>query len=155
MQRSDWKDHPSLPYLLAVSIFLCSRAVVALGLLFSLQHMQIATDVWSVTSYNELRREGLDVEREDGFPSTDVDLLSIMDRLHFLTPVGFYYKAFLGKHTFPWFERLIRGFRSDADHLVKTISNGLATRRYEEVKDAAHALKGGAGSVTETASELI
>ena len=47
MQRSDWKDHPALPYLLAVSIFLCSRAVVALGLLFSQQHMQIATDVWS------------------------------------------------------------------------------------------------------------
>ena len=47
-------------------------------------------------------------------------------------------------------ERLIRGFRSDAEHLVKTISNGLATRRYEDVRDAAHALKGGAGSVGAT-----
>jgi two-component system, sensor histidine kinase RpfC len=47
-------------------------------------------------------------------------------------------------------ERLIRGFRSDANHLVKTISDGLATRRYEDVKDAAHALKGGAGSVGAT-----
>jgi two-component system, sensor histidine kinase RpfC len=47
-------------------------------------------------------------------------------------------------------ERLIRGFRSDTEHLVKTISDGLATRRYGEVKDAAHALKGGAGSVGAT-----
>ncbi len=44
-------------------------------------------------------------------------------------------------------ERLIRGFRSDAERLVKTIGDALAARRYEEVKDAAHALKGGAGSV--------
>jgi len=47
-------------------------------------------------------------------------------------------------------ERLIRGFRSDTDHLVKTITGGLAARRYEDVKDAAHALKGGAGSVGAT-----
>ena len=47
-------------------------------------------------------------------------------------------------------ERLLRGFRSDTEHLVKTISDGLAARRYEDVKDAAHALKGGAGSVGAT-----
>ena len=47
-------------------------------------------------------------------------------------------------------ERLIRGFRSDTDHLVKTITDGLAARRYEDVRDAAHALKGGAGSVGAT-----
>jgi len=47
-------------------------------------------------------------------------------------------------------ERLIRGFRSDTEHLVKTISNGLATRHYEDIRDAAHALKGGAGSVGAT-----
>ncbi|MEP7182254.1 MAG: ATP-binding protein [Betaproteobacteria bacterium] len=47
-------------------------------------------------------------------------------------------------------ERLVRGFRSDTERLVKTISNGLASRRYDEVKDAAHALKGGAGSVGAT-----
>jgi len=35
------------PYLWAVAIFLCSRAVVALGLLFSQKYMPIATDVWS------------------------------------------------------------------------------------------------------------
>ena len=47
-------------------------------------------------------------------------------------------------------ERLVRGFRSDAERLVKTINDALAARRYEEVKDAAHALKGGAGSVGAT-----
>lgn len=47
-------------------------------------------------------------------------------------------------------ERLIRGFRSDAERLVSEISSALAARKYEEVKDAAHALKGGAGSVGAT-----
>ncbi len=50
-------------------------------------------------------------------------------------------------------ERLVRGFHSDIDRLVKAISDALAGRRYEEVKDAAHALKGGAGSVG--ASQLV
>jgi two-component system sensor histidine kinase RpfC len=47
-------------------------------------------------------------------------------------------------------ERLIRGFKSDASRLVKSIGDGIAARRYEDVKDAAHALKGGAGSVGAT-----
>jgi two-component system sensor histidine kinase RpfC len=47
-------------------------------------------------------------------------------------------------------ERLLNGFRSDVQRLVKSISDGLAARRYEDVKDAAHALKGGAGSVGAT-----
>ena len=47
-------------------------------------------------------------------------------------------------------ERLLNGFRSDVQRLVKAISDALATRRYEDVKDAAHALKGGAGSVGAT-----
>ena len=50
-------------------------------------------------------------------------------------------------------ERLTRGFHSDTERLVKSISDALAARRYEEVKDAAHALKGGAGSVG--ASQLV
>ena len=41
------KDPSWLPYCWAISIFLCSRAVVALGLLFSQKYMPIATDVWS------------------------------------------------------------------------------------------------------------
>ena len=44
-------------------------------------------------------------------------------------------------------ERLLTGFRSDTERLVKAIGDALATRNYEDVKDAAHALKGGAGSV--------
>jgi two-component system sensor histidine kinase RpfC len=47
-------------------------------------------------------------------------------------------------------ERLLRGFRSDAERLVKEIGDALASRRYQDVKDAAHALKGGAGSVGAT-----
>jgi len=47
-------------------------------------------------------------------------------------------------------ERLVRGFRSDAERLVATIVDALSTKRYEEVKDAAHALKGGAGSIGAT-----
>jgi hypothetical protein len=35
------------PYLWAIAIFLCSRAVVALGLVFSQKYLPIATDVWS------------------------------------------------------------------------------------------------------------
>jgi len=47
-------------------------------------------------------------------------------------------------------ERLVRGFRSDSERLVKSMSDALAARRYEEVKETAHALKGGAGSVGAT-----
>jgi two-component system, sensor histidine kinase RpfC len=50
-------------------------------------------------------------------------------------------------------ERLVRGFRSDAERLVASISDALAARRYQDVKDAAHALKGGAGSIG--ASQLV
>ena len=49
--------------------------------------------------------------------------------------------------------RLIDGFHSDADRLVDEIVNAIAGRRYELVKDAAHALKGGAASVG--ASQLV
>ena len=47
-------------------------------------------------------------------------------------------------------ERLIRGFRSDCERLVTQLLDGLAQRKYEAVKDAAHALRGGAGSVGAT-----
>lgn len=47
-------------------------------------------------------------------------------------------------------ERLLRGFHTDTQRLLQTISDALAARRYEDVKDAAHALKGGAGSVGAT-----
>jgi two-component system sensor histidine kinase RpfC len=47
-------------------------------------------------------------------------------------------------------ERLVRGFRSDSERLIKAMSDSLAARRYEDVKEIAHALKGGAGSVGAT-----
>ena len=47
-------------------------------------------------------------------------------------------------------ERLIRGFRTDCERLVAQLLDGLAQRKYEAVKDSAHALRGGAGSVGAT-----
>ena len=47
-------------------------------------------------------------------------------------------------------ERLLRGFRGDTERLATQIADALAKRRYELVKDAAHALKGGAASVGAT-----
>ena len=47
-------------------------------------------------------------------------------------------------------ERLLRGFRGDCEKIVRQIVDDLALRRYESAKDAAHALKGGAGGVGAT-----
>ena len=47
MRYPNWKDHSCLPYFWAILIFLCSRVVVALGLVFSQKYLPIATDVWS------------------------------------------------------------------------------------------------------------
>jgi two-component system sensor histidine kinase RpfC len=44
-------------------------------------------------------------------------------------------------------ERLMDGFRSDCTRLQIEITEALMKRQYEALKDAAHALKGGAGSV--------
>ena len=54
-------------------------------------------------------RAGVQVERDDGWPSTEFDLLSVTDRLHGLMPVGFYYKTFI-RPRFAWelAERVIR-----------------------------------------------
>jgi two-component system sensor histidine kinase RpfC len=47
-------------------------------------------------------------------------------------------------------ERLLRGFRGDTERLAAQIAEALLQRKYELVKDAAHALKGGAASVGAT-----
>jgi two-component system sensor histidine kinase RpfC len=47
-------------------------------------------------------------------------------------------------------ERLLRGFRGDTERLQKQILDALLQRKYEQVKDAAHALKGGSASVGAT-----
>ncbi len=40
-------------------------------------------------------RDGMRVRREGGWPSVERDVLSVLDRLHALLPVGFYYKTFI------------------------------------------------------------
>jgi HPt (histidine-containing phosphotransfer) domain-containing protein len=47
-------------------------------------------------------------------------------------------------------DRLLRGFRGDTERIVGEIVDAIAHRKYETVKDAAHALKGGAASVGAT-----
>jgi two-component system sensor histidine kinase RpfC len=47
-------------------------------------------------------------------------------------------------------KRLIDGFHSDAERLVRDITSALTERKYEAVRDLAHALKGGAASVGAT-----
>jgi sarcosine oxidase, subunit alpha len=58
---------------------------------------------------------GQQVRRQGGWPSTDHDLFGIFDRLHFLMPVGFYYKALLRpKWLWPRLEPFIRRVASKA-----------------------------------------
>jgi hypothetical protein len=47
MRSSIRKDQPFLPYFWAISIFLCSRVVVALGLVFSKKYLPITPADWS------------------------------------------------------------------------------------------------------------
>jgi sarcosine oxidase subunit alpha len=54
-------------------------------------------------------RDGIEVVREGGWPSTDRDVLSVNDKLRLLLPVGFYHKTFIHPR-FAWgvAERVIR-----------------------------------------------
>ncbi|MBS0319281.1 MAG: response regulator [Proteobacteria bacterium] len=47
-------------------------------------------------------------------------------------------------------DRLLEGFLADATRLTAQISEALAQRKYDAIRDAAHALKGGAASVGAT-----
>jgi len=82
------------------------------------------------------------IRREERAPLTVVDIPPIDPLV--LLELG----NFSSDPTFV--ERLLRGFRSDCDRLIAQLEEGLAKRKYEAVKDAAHALKGGAGSVGAT-----
>jgi sarcosine oxidase subunit alpha len=54
-------------------------------------------------------RDGMRVSRGGGWPSVDRDALAVMDRLHWATPVGFYYKVFSRpRWLWPLAERAIR-----------------------------------------------
>jgi len=53
--------------------------------------------------------DGMRVERETGWPTTERDVLAINDRLHRVMPVGFYYKVFARpRWLWPIAERVIR-----------------------------------------------
>lgn len=47
MQGPSWKDSSWIPYCWVIFIFACSRAVVALGLVFSHKYLPIYPEVWS------------------------------------------------------------------------------------------------------------
>jgi hypothetical protein len=47
MRHPNWKDRSYPPYLWAILIFLCSRVVVALGLVFSQKYLPSAIERWS------------------------------------------------------------------------------------------------------------
>ncbi|MEX0991824.1 MAG: 2Fe-2S iron-sulfur cluster-binding protein [Actinomycetota bacterium] len=52
---------------------------------------------------------GMVVEREDGWPSTDHDLMRLTEAAHPLMPVGFYYKTFIHpRFAWPVAEKIIR-----------------------------------------------
>jgi sarcosine oxidase subunit alpha len=54
-------------------------------------------------------RAGQSVRREVGWPSAERDLLAIADRLHWLLPVGFYYKTLVRpRWLWPRVERIVR-----------------------------------------------
>ncbi len=56
-------------------------------------------------------REGQRVEPQHAWPSLEWDALAILDRLHFLFPVGFYYKTFIHpRRLWPAYERVLRWF---------------------------------------------
>src|SRR5690606_24445990 len=57
-----------------------------------------------------LAREGLTFSAVNTHGGVANDRGAIMGLLARFLPVGFYYKAFLGKRTFSWFERRIRNF---------------------------------------------
>jgi sarcosine oxidase subunit alpha len=59
-------------------------------------------------------RPGLRVRREGGLPSVERDVLAVLDRMHWLLPVGFYYKTLLRPRwawplAEPWIRRVAGG----------------------------------------------
>jgi sarcosine oxidase, subunit alpha len=57
-----------------------------------------------------LARDGLSFQAVNTRGGVAHDRASAMGLLSRFLPVGFYYKAFIGQRSFPWFERLIRSF---------------------------------------------
>ena len=57
--------------------------------------LMMVDGVPNVRSCTETVREGMRVRHQNARPSLDHDLLSVLDRLSFLMPVGFYYKTLI------------------------------------------------------------
>ena len=77
-----------------------------------------------------LARNGLDFAAVNTRGGVVDDRASAMGMLSRFLPVGFYYKAFLGQRSFPWFERLIRSF-SGLGRVHFDAPGELRQRRYQ------------------------
>jgi sarcosine oxidase subunit alpha len=72
----------------------------------------VAVDgVPSVRACIEPVREGQRVQGQHAWPSVEHDALAVLDKLHALFPVGFYYKTFIHpRRLWPTYERVLRAF---------------------------------------------
>ena len=77
-----------------------------------------------------LARDGLDFAAVNTRGGVARDRAAAMGLLARFLPVGFYYKAFIGRRSFPWFERLIRGF-SGLGRVHFDAPGALRERRYQ------------------------
>jgi sarcosine oxidase subunit alpha len=65
----------------------------------------------NVRACTEPLRSGQVVTSQHAWPSVEHDALALLDRLHFLFPVGFYYKTFIHpRRLWPLYERVLRSF---------------------------------------------
>ena len=63
----------------------------------------------NVRACTEPLRDGQRVAPQHAWPSVEWDALAVLDRLHFLFPVGFYYKTFIHpRRLWPTYERVLR-----------------------------------------------
>lgn len=65
----------------------------------------------NVRACTEPLRRGQTVFPQHAWPTLEHDALAVLDKLHFLFPVGFYYKTFIHpKRLWPAYERVLRSF---------------------------------------------
>jgi sarcosine oxidase subunit alpha len=76
-----------------------------------------------------LAREGMRFDAVNTSGGVDADRAAAIGLLSRFLPVGFYYKAFLGRRNFPWFEKLIRRM-SGLGQIRFDAPPGVRDRRY-------------------------
>ena len=86
----------------------------------------------NVRACTQLVRQGMQVRHQNAWPSLDHDFLSILDRLQWLMPVGFYYKA-LHRPKLLWLlaQRIIRRIGGLGSVNVDTIPETHYHHRYQ------------------------